>query len=306
MARRASAAADVRMSSLAAMARALGRSHPLLRLLEIAAEEARDALSAASVSISRLEAGTTTIRTVINVGDLGPCERRWPDDEVYTIHPGSNLGLVVDDLETWTADVTDPHCPPFELGLLEGLGKGSALAAPIMVDGQLWGEFYATRQLGAEPFSDSESAYLQALVAILAGAVSRSAREASLEQLAFRDPLTGLLNRRSLDEQATKAFDLAPGDTRDVTVVVVDINRLKQVNDSQGHSAGDRLIQAVGQAMLEQFGRLTGSLVARVGGDEFIILVSGHDPAEVIAAADRAQYDAKRRGLRHTVVSRET
>ena len=334
---------DMRIHSLGAMARALSQGDRLHRLLEIAAGEACDAIQAATVSVSRLEPGTGSLRTLLNVGDLGPHEERWPEDEVYTLRPDSNLGLVLGELRTWTATVDDPTSAPFERELLTDLGKRSSLGAPILVDGQLWGEFYATRHDHQTPFSDTDSAYVQALIAILAGAVSRWLREESLELLAFRDPLTGLFNRRALDEQAAQAFDVPPGSTRTVTAVVMDINRLKHVNDTFGHSAGDGLIQTVAQSMLKAFSRLPGCLVARVGGDEFTVLVSGHaaasvmlaadqmcaaryefgpgvgisagavtarltsestlTPADLFAAADRAQYEAKRGKLSHTVVS---
>ena len=276
---------ELRIRSLAAMARALGRSEALFRLLEIAAEEARSALHAGSVSVSRLETGSLNVRTIVNVGDLGPQEVRWPEDETYSMEEFVNLELVVDDLTTWAADVTDPDCDPRELRLLTELGKGSSLGAPIIVDGQLWGEFYATRHVGDPPFDPDDSAYLEALIAILAGAVSRALREESLEQLAYRDPLTGLLNRRALDEHAEQSFQVTG--PRTITVVAVDINRLKEVNDTLGHVAGDQLIQSVARALTLAFNRLTGSLVARVGGDEFTVMASGHDPSQVLQVADR-------------------
>jgi predicted signal transduction protein with EAL and GGDEF domain len=99
---------------------------------------------------------------------------------------------------------------------------------------------------------------VQALIAILAGAVSRWLREESLELLAFRDPLTGLLNRRGLDRQAGKAFDVPSDSVRSITAVAMDINRLKRVNDTLGHSAGDRLIQSVARSMLKAFRRTSG------------------------------------------------
>ena len=277
---------DLRINSLAAMARALGRSQPLSRLLEIAAEEACAAVTAASVSVSRLEPGAGTLRTILNAGELGPDEVRWPEDEVYSIRPDSNLGLVVDELQTWTACVTDPETPIFERQLLDALGKGSSLGAPIIVDGRLWGEFYATRHRATVAFSDTDGSYVQALTAILAGAISRCMREESLQLLAYHDPLTGLLNRRALDHQAAQAFDVPPGLSRTVTVIAADINRLKHVNDTLGHGAGDQLIRLVAQCLLEAFGRLPGSLVARVGGDEFTVLVSGHPAHLVLQAAD--------------------
>jgi diguanylate cyclase (GGDEF)-like protein len=283
----APAGEETRIRSLAAMARALGRSEALFRLLEIAAEEALSAMEAGSVSVSRLVPGTLTVRTLVNVGDLGPDEQRWPDSETYDIDEFANLEIVLDDLQTWTGSLDDPDTPGPERELLERLGKGSSIGAPIIVDGHLWGEFYATRHVGEPTFDSNAVAYLEALIAILAGAISRSLREESLEQLAYQDPLTGLPNRRALDEHAHQVFDVPPGTSRTVTVVQVDINRLKEVNDTLGHVAGDQLIQSVGRALLAGYSGLPGSLVARVGGDEFTVLVSGHDPSTVVQVSDR-------------------
>ena len=278
---------ETRIRSLADMARALGRSEELFRLLEIAAEEARLSLDAASVSVSRLEPGTMSVRTIINVGELGPTEERWPDNEGYAMDDFQSLRDLAQELRAWRASLDDPTSDPRECELLRELGKHCAIGSPIIVDGQMWGEFYATRGRGEEDFGSLDMSYMEALMAILGGAISRSLREESLEALAYRDPLTGLLNRRALDERAAQAFDVAPGVRRTVTVVSLDINRLKQVNDTLGHLAGDQLIQSVARAMNTEFGRLSGTLVARVGGDEFTVLANGHDPVAVVEIADR-------------------
>jgi diguanylate cyclase (GGDEF)-like protein len=279
-----SAARIARLGNLAAV---LSRSLPVPQILETAAEVARDVIGAASVSISQLEPGTATLRTILNVGDLGPEETRWPDDELYSIRDFDIYGMVEDGLKTATHHVADPDCDPHHRTLLQQLGKGSSLLAPIVVDGRAWGEFYTTRHLGRPPSTDAvDISCLEVLVAILSGALSRATREESLTQLAFRDPLTGLVNRRGLDEQVAKAFNVPEGVTRHITVVVVDINGLKSVNDSLGHLFGDQLIQAVSRALNATFDRFPGSLVARVGGDEFVVLISGLDPYSVIQAAD--------------------
>ena len=278
---------ETRIRSLADMARALGRSEELFRLLEIAAEEARLSLDAASVSVSRLEPGTMTVRTIINVGDLGPTEERWPDNEVYAMEEFGNLAQLAQELRAWRASLDDPTSDPRERLLLAELGKHCAIGSPIIVDGQLWGEFYATRSAGQQDFGSLDMSYMEALMAILGGAISRSLREESLEALAYRDPLTGLLNRRALDERAAQAFEVAPGVRSTNTVVSLDINRLNQVKDTLGHLAGDQLIQSVARSMSTEFGRLSGTLVARVGGDEFTVLANGHDPVAVVEIADR-------------------
>jgi diguanylate cyclase (GGDEF)-like protein len=277
---------DARIRSLAALARAVGLSARLNTMIEIAAEEALKALPAASLSISRLEQGTGAIRTLINVGKLGPAERRWPDNEVYRLEDFCFLQGVVGELRIWTMSLDDPEPEPGEAALLRSLGKGSSMGGPLIVDGKLWGELYATREVGEPRFDDGDIAYVEALAAILGGGISRALHVDTLEQMAFRDPLTGLANRRALDRAAAVAFDVvAEQAARTVSVVAVDINLLKEVNDQFGHAEGDRLLTSVAQIMQRHFTPLHGSLVARVGGDEFTVLVPGHHLDRVQAAA---------------------
>jgi diguanylate cyclase (GGDEF)-like protein len=285
---------DSRIRSLAAAARALGRSAQLNTMVEIAAEEARKALNAASVSISRLEPGTGAVRTLINVGMLGPTEQRWPLDETYHLDDFRRLQSVVADLQIWTMSLDDPGADPGETTLLTALDKGSAMGAPLVVDGKLWGELYATRNRDDLPFDDSDQAYTETLTAILAGAISRALHVEALEQMAFRDPLTGLANRRELDRAAVRVFDSIPQRAgRSVMVVAADVNGLKEVNDAYGHSEGDRLLTSVASLLQQTFSHLHGSLVSRVGGDEFVILIPGHDVEHVMAAARQLCREAR-------------
>ncbi|MGZ4493328.1 MAG: GAF domain-containing protein [Nocardioides sp.] len=211
---------------LAAVVRVLGRSSDLPTMLEAAADEALRAIDAASVSVSVLESGTAWVRTLVNVGELGPREERLPSDERYPVEDFAHLGAVLGDQRTVVQDILDPQCGPAERQLLVDLGKGCSISAPVVVDGRLWGVFFATRHLGTPVFGEREAAYLEALVAILASAVSRGLREESLERLAYEDPLTGLANRRALDDGLAQAFVTAPGTLRHVTVVTADLNKL--------------------------------------------------------------------------------
>jgi diguanylate cyclase (GGDEF)-like protein len=277
---------ESRLRSLASMARALGRSERLEVILEMCAEEARRAIDAASVSISRLEAGTGLVRTVINVGELGPNEERWPSNEFYNLQDFVQLRSVVESLRTWTYALDDPDLDPKEAELLQSLDKASALGAPLVVDGALWGELYATRAHGHSPFDQGETAYFEALAAILSGAISRALHVQSLEEMAFRDALTGLANRRAVDEAVRRALDeLALHGSQDVCVVLADANGLKAVNDNLGHSEGDRFLRLVARTVVQQFAVLPGSLVARVGGDEFCVVVVGHPLEQVLEVA---------------------
>ena len=74
------------------MAAAAAGAHDLEEVLEVAAEEARAAIGAASLSVSRWEREQGALRTIINVGELGPEEERYPATEVYLLHEDGNHG----------------------------------------------------------------------------------------------------------------------------------------------------------------------------------------------------------------------
>jgi diguanylate cyclase (GGDEF)-like protein len=106
----------------------------------------------------------------------------------------------------------------------------------------------------------------------------------TLEKEAFLDPLTGLLNRRALDRDLRREFARAARYETPVSVVVIDVDHLKLVNDTEGHPAGDRLLVSLARA----FGRVLRSVDAayRVGGDEFVVVLpdAGAEVAELVAA----------------------
>lgn len=105
-----------------------------------------------------------------------------------------------------------------------------------------------------------------------------------LAHLADHDELTGLFNRRVFEERLEEHLLLADRYGPEGALLMVDIDNLKEVNDTYGHAAGDALILAAAEAMGH---RLRDSdLVFRVGGDEFAVLLPHADREQAIAAAD--------------------
>jgi diguanylate cyclase (GGDEF)-like protein len=104
--------------------------------------------------------------------------------------------------------------------------------------------------------------------AIRAAERQRRATELALEELAHRDPLTGLLNRRGLETELGRA---PRDDRRELAAILIDLDDFKRINDTRGHPAGDRVLVEVGRALGAARG--PGELVARLGGDEFALVV---------------------------------
>ncbi len=100
-----------------------------------------------------------------------------------------------------------------------------------------------------------------------------------LMQVAYRDPLTGLRNRRFFNERLGEELcRLRREPDRVCSVIMVDLNAFKALNDTRGHAAGDAALVAVGH-YLESLTRTT-DLCCRVGGDEFIVLLPNTDVAQ--------------------------
>ena len=102
---------------------------------------------------------------------------------------------------------------------------------------------------------------------------------AEQEYLAQHDTLTGLKNRDGFMRELEQAISAAPDDA--ISVLLLDLNRFKDINDTLGHAAGDRVLREIGERLRERFGN-SDTCVARLGGDELAVLARGADAARTL------------------------
>ena len=106
-----------------------------------------------------------------------------------------------------------------------------------------------------------------------------------MKSIAIRDQLTGLLNRRGFNDYGERAFSLARRNGTQLSVIMADIDRFKFINDKYGHAAGDTALAHFARVLLD--GRRNEDIVARVGGEEFALLLPGTDLRDAMAMADQ-------------------
>lgn len=113
----------------------------------------------------------------------------------------------------------------------------------------------------------------------------RNAFRADLEELALRDPLTGLYNRRGFRLLADQSLRLAKRNSRDSVLLLADMNDLKDINDTHGHAQGDLALQAAARA----FGAALrdSDIIGRLGGDEFVALAVEANPPGIASLMER-------------------
>lgn len=111
----------------------------------------------------------------------------------------------------------------------------------------------------------------QRINAVEKKAEKMSAKAKEYQRAAMRDGLTGLFTRGAFDVKIKEAFENYTARKKDFSIIVFDVNRFKQINDTLGHIAGDRVLQKIAECLEESFRK--NDFIARYGGDEFIVII---------------------------------
>lgn len=156
---------------------------------------------------------------------------------------------------------------------LEGETRiGSFIGAPIDVAGQRYGSLsFASIEPRKEPLEAADRDLVQLMTVLIGGAVERTRVRLHLRSLAYYDSLTGLPNRLLLQDRLAEALGDESEARHSCAVLFLDLDRFKDCNDTLGHVIADRLLQMVSERLIGCV--RAGDTVARVGGDEFVVLL---------------------------------
>jgi diguanylate cyclase (GGDEF)-like protein len=115
--------------------------------------------------------------------------------------------------------------------------------------------------------------------------------EELLEEISITDPLTGLRNQRYFRMRLEEEYATSQRLRRPLSLMMLDLDYFKAINDTHGHAAGDRMLAAAAQAMLAATRK--GETAARIGGEEFAIILPGLHGTEALKAAERVRKAVK-------------
>ncbi len=179
---------------------------------------------------------------------------------------------------------------------LPGLDVGDEyVLAALRPHGRLLGLILADNRHSRAPVSANQLAHLSFFIDQTALVWENLALLRRVEELARVDGLTGTLNRREVEARLGQELARCRRHGRPCSLLLIDLDGFKQVNDTRGHEAGDEVLRSVGRLLLQAV--RADDVAGRFGGDEFVIVLPEADPDQVLACAGRVGELAARHGV---------
>jgi len=238
--------------------------------------------NAAAISTSGLDVTHSAVYRLAGVSDplLQIAGVGWRADTPASVERESSTAralhaaqpVITDDLRNISGDAAPAHL------IEEGLQSGIEVAVPTSE-----GAFGVIGAYSREParFSKDDATFLMAIATSLGTAIGRKRAEERLAYVAQFDSLTGLPNRTLFRDRLGRAMTRAERGGSQLALMLLDLDRFKEINDTLGHRAGDRLLQSVAERLTHTL--RTVDTVARLGGDEFTVILEDAESAEAVA-----------------------
>ncbi len=215
----------------------------------------------------------------------------WVAERVAARFEAGNAAQLVDEARAAAAllglsgaqvDEVMKQVPALAAAAAQGLGCDN-------IDEKVVGATLVDVNRGLAELNQSYEVMVRRLEALIAEKeeLAKNLAEANrrLETMAMSDPLTGLANRRALETALTRDLARADRDGRWISIVALDVDHFKRVNDTHGHSGGDQVLVVLGNILRTAL--RAGDLAGRTGGEEFLTILPDTDPDGALVAAER-------------------
>ncbi|MDO9026781.1 MAG: diguanylate cyclase [bacterium] len=268
------------LSTFNAVARTLNSTLKLKEVLDIVMSKIKDLIKAEAWSILMLDETSQELVFEVALGEKG--------DQIREMRLALGQGVA-----GWVAKNGEPVIVPdvakdqrFFKGMdnRTGFKTRSIIATPLISRGRLIGVFEIINKLGPEPFNQKDLELLQTLTDHAAIAIENARLYEKAQKLAVTDDLTGLSNSRHCDLFFKKALAEAAKQGRNLAVLFIDLDHMKEVDDTYGHLLGGQTLKEVA----DRIGSLVRSpdLASRYGGDEYVIILPFKGAAEAASLAE--------------------
>lgn len=184
--------------------------------------------------------------------------RNYPYDACFAMRRGS--AYIFDGGEN---TLPCPH--------LDGDGTNLSFCLPITAYGDTFGILHVQHEMVAEEQRARMVAVVEDIVEYIANRLANLRLRIRLQQQSIRDPLTGLFNRRYMDEILRQEESRAIRNESQVGIIMLDVDHFKKFNDNYGHEAGDEILRVLGKILHHHFRE--SDVVCRYGGEEFIVIM---------------------------------
>jgi diguanylate cyclase (GGDEF)-like protein len=273
-----------RLQALLELSRALSSSLDLNDVLTVLLDRVSRLTGATGTAVSRWDRERDVLVTLAHHshGENSLAE----DEVVYPVADFPSTGRVLRSQLPLQVRASNPRDDPHERALIERLGFRSLLMLALVARGETIG-LMEIADVNDRAFTPQDIEFCQAVCDVVATSLHNAMLYERARELALRDQLTGLHNRRFFDDQLERALARADRSGRPVALLVIDLDGLKAINDSGGHAAGDAALRAAAEALRASV--RSSDLPCRLGGDEFAVILPDASGEAALGVAERAQ-----------------
>ncbi len=175
----------------------------------------------------------------------------------------------------------------------------SLIAIPVRIEKEVCGVVELINRNGAAHYSQEDHNLLEIFAGYISVSIQNVLDGRQAQEIAKRDNLTGLFNDRYLHIGLSRAIEKAQSqEDGDLTVLFIDLDYFKQVNDTHGHLAGSQVLREFGQLLRHELND-ERIIAARYGGDEFVVVIPDHDLTAGVDFAERLRVSLTRKTFCH-------